>query len=240
MMHLKLPWGLALVGLISWLSSCRDEEKTQVIAPVTDTIQQQLNRLKDTALTGDLIVRLGDDLLSYQIKFLNEKEQDYSHAGIITEANGEKMVAHIAPDEMVSDGVQYTPLDSFLNPQKNLTCALYRYQLSQPERDSFIAIIQQHKAAGTRFDRFYDLRTDSVLYCSEMISKALHTATQGRFTFRHIPVPPRLVEALYRHFKGVASRETIAQRTVMTIDNLYRIPQCEKIMQLNLKSLPGQ
>lgn len=228
------------VILLSCICSCREKKQVQLPTSESDTVQQNLSRLKDSAIAGDLVVRLGDDLLSYQIKFLNEKEQDYSHAGIIMEVDGQKMVAHIAPDEMVNDGVQFTPVDSFLNPQKNLYCALYRYQLSAAERDSFISIIQKHKAAGTRFDRFYDLSTDSVLYCSEMISKGLHAATRGRLSFRQIPVPPKLVEALYRHFKGVASRETIAQRKVMTIDNLYRIPQCTRMMQLKLKTLPGQ
>ncbi|HVF95778.1 MAG TPA: YiiX/YebB-like N1pC/P60 family cysteine hydrolase, partial [Flavisolibacter sp.] len=200
----------------------------------------KLDSIKATAITGDLVVRLGDDLLSYQIKFLNEADQSYSHAGIVVERGSEKFIAHITPDDPQKDGVLYTPIDSFLNPAKNLSCAVYRYNLTPAERDSFALTIEEYKSAQTRFDRVYDLTTDSEMYCSEMISKGIRKATQQRIQFREVKVPVKMQAALYNHFKKQLSRKVIAERRIMTIDNLYRVPECRLLMQLPLKFLPGQ
>ena len=50
-----------------------------------------------------------------------------------------KMICHIFPDDVFpgADTVRYDPIDSFLNRSTNLSCALYRYDLSENEKQNF-------------------------------------------------------------------------------------------------------
>ena len=230
-----------LMCVVILLSSCQSGEikHTASLSPQEEAAKS-LDSLKQKAQAGDLIVRLGDDILSYQIKFLNEKDQSFSHAGIIVENGHKKLVAHISPEDSTKNTVQYLPIDSFLNLQKNLAGALYRYDFSSSEKAAVNETIDRYRKDGVRFDRLYDLSTDDKMYCSEMISKAISHATANRVQFRQVTVPKRMQPLLVKYFKGQLSAKTIATRKIMTIDNLYNPPACKKIVQVSLKKLPGQ
>ncbi len=237
---MKKHYSLCFVAVLLFAACTQTQSSSAPLSAREAAVLQNLDGLKKNAAPGDLVVRLGDDLLSYQIRFMNEKEQLWSHAGIVMEMGGKKVVAHITPDEAEKDGIQYAPIDSFLAPQKNLSCALYRYDFTPAERDSFVATINGFHSSGMHFDRLYQLNTDSTMYCSEMISKAARMATHGRLQFRECDIPPKMLPSLYRFFEKEASKEAIAARKIMTIDNLYRMPQCRLVMQFPLKFLPGQ
>lgn len=232
---------LVYIVVISFCS-CKQKVADEELKPVSkeEKVLKNLNSLKNVALPGDLLVRLGDDLLSYQIKFLNDSDQSYSHTGMIIEKGGEKLVAHVAPDEAAKDGISYISIDSFLNPAKNLKCALYRYNFNSFERHATIAAIEKYKQENLHFDRLYDLKTDNEMYCSEMISKAIELATEKRIQFKSVSIPVKMQPALFNYFKEKLSKKTIAERKIMTIDNLYRIPGCSLVMQFQLKYLPGE
>jgi len=222
--------------------SCK-QKSADVQVPVFSREQQvfkNLDSLKRVSSPGDLLVRLGDDLLSYQIKYLNETDQSYSHAGMIIEKGAEKLVAHIAPDELDRDGVNYIPIDSFLNPAKNLKCALYRYDITPAEKNATVAAIEKYKQGNLHFDRLYDLSTVKEMYCSEMIKNAVTSATSERIKFKEVNIPPKMQPALYNYFKKQVSKKTIAERKIITIDNLYRIPESSLVMQFQLKYLAGE
>lgn len=93
-------------------------------------ILRNMDSLKLMAREGDLIVRAGDDLLSEQIRYINEIDKTYSHSGLIIERNNQKMVCHIAPDAAPADTIQYIPIDSFINTSKilNALCTGIHYQ----------------------------------------------------------------------------------------------------------------
>lgn len=204
-----------------------------------DALINSINTFKDTAENGDLITRLGNDILSYQIKLLNDSSKRYSHAGLVIEKNGQKLVAHITPAAEGADTIQYTPIDSFINPANNLACALYRFKLTASEKASLSSNIESYKIAGVYFDRLYDLDTDSSMYCTELILKALQKATNNRITARAIPVPKPMYKLLAGYFKNEKNIEKlIAQRRYIPIDNLYRNPECSFVMQLNFKTTP--
>lgn len=204
-----------------------------------DALQSGISTFKATAQNGDLITRLGNDILSYQIKLLNDSSKLYSHAGLVIERNGEKWVAHIAPAEVGADTIQFTLIDSFINPAHNLNASLYRYKLSATEKDSVRNLIEGYKASDLRFDRYYDLATKDKMYCSEMIADALQKATNNRITTQSIPVPKHMLKLVVAYFKKEKNAEKIiAQRQYIPIDKLYRNPECSLVMQLNLKTTP--
>ncbi len=224
--------------------SCTNNKAETTVAAAPSELEERpplnLDSLKLAARPGDLITRLGDDILSYQIKFLNEKDQSFSHAGVVVEQNGQLKVAHIAPDDTGKDIVHYLPIDSFANPVKNLSCALFRYAISDAEKQAAVAAIEAYRKKNIHFDRLYDLATDDKMYCSELISKAYSQATQNKLQFKTVSIPARMQPLLGKYFKGQVSQEDIASRQIMTIDNLYTIPACKKIMQVTLKTFPGQ
>ncbi|RYF79923.1 MAG: hypothetical protein EON98_14075, partial [Chitinophagaceae bacterium] len=136
--------------------------KQSSVEPALSTEQilaKRLDSLKAVASPGDLIVRLGDDFLSYYIKYMNENDYSYSHSGVIVEKDGRKMVVHITPDSANADRITYTPFDSFADINKTLQCALFRYQIPESEKEKALAIIDSFRRSDVRFDRLYELNT---------------------------------------------------------------------------------
>jgi hypothetical protein len=204
-------------------------------------VAQRIDSLKKMALSGDLIVRLGEDVLSYQIKYLNEKDQRFSHAGMIIEKANQKFVVHLGPEENGGDSIRYLPIDSFLNPSKNLNCALFRYDFSPEERLNTINAIEKFKTSGVHFDWLYDLSTSEKMYCSEMISRAIELGTHGRIVCETTQVPIKMQPLLYTYFKkDHLTKKEIAERKIISIDNLYAMPSCSQIMSFPLQYFPGE
>ncbi len=226
---------------VIFLLSCTSptQEPVKLISKQQE-INNNISALKEHAISGDLIVRMTDDLISEQIKFLNEKEKIYSHAGIVIIKNNQPFVCNIAPNDPKNDTIQIVPVDSFVNPSKNLKCALYRYDLSKEEKDSLTEILLKYKANDLRFDWLYDLNTDNKMYCAELIDKALQKATGNRINIKQANIPLSMQPTILAFFKREhATKKIISQRKIITIDNLYLRKDCEKIMSFALKYFPG-
>lgn len=230
-----------LLCLVIFLFSCTSPAN-EPVKPISkqDEINKNIAALKAIAAPGDLIVRMTDDLISEQIKFLNEKEKIYSHAGIIIIKNNQPFVCNIAPNDPKNDTIQIVPFDSFINPDKNLKCALYRYDLSMEEKDSLTKVLLNYKANDLRFDWLYDLNTDDKMYCAELIDKSLQKATHSRIKMRQANIPDAMQPTVFAFFKKEhITKKMISQRKIITIDNLYLRKDCEKIMSFPLKYFPG-
>jgi hypothetical protein len=205
--------------------------------------QEILNRidtLKILAQDGDLIARFNDNLISYQIKNLNESDKTFSHGGIVMTINNHKVVCNIDADKKDVDTVRYDPIDSFLNPKKNTVCGLYRYNFSATEKTAFIKNLNQYHDRKAHFDRVFDLKTDNFIYCSEMIYKSLKKATNNRLVIKTSTLPPKVLPLLYKYYEKKLSLKVLASRKFIAIDNLYLIPGCTEIMRFPLKYFPGQ
>ncbi len=226
---------------VIFLFSCTSPSN-EIVKPISkqDEVNNNIAALKENAAPGDLIVRMTDDLISEQIKFLNEKEKIYSHAGIIIIKNNHPFVCSIAPNDPMNDTIQIVPVDSFINPAKNLKCALYRYDLSKAEKDSLSEILLKYKEKDLRFDWQYDLDTDNKMYCAELIDKALQKATGSRIIIKQANIPVAMQPTVLAFFKsGHATKKLVSQRKIITIDNLYLRKDCKLIMSFPLKYFPG-
>lgn len=241
---MKCIFRFSLLVLIIQLYACSSPEpKAPLPLPLTpeQLIKKNIDSLKSMAKEGDLIVRQGDDLISEQIKYINDVDKTYSHSGMILEYGGKKMVCHIAPDVQPADTIQFIPIDSFLNPRKNQKCALYRYTLTPGEIDSVKSKILELKSKNIRFDKHYDLATLGTLYCSEMLANCLNWATKGRMQFKLAKTPKRMYKMMMLYFKDInLTRKILETRDIITIDNLYRRSDARLIMEFPLKYFPGQ
>jgi len=225
------------------LASCNSPEKepATTIQKPEEQGKKDLAALQKEAKNGDLVVRLSDDILSNQIRYLNETDKSYSHCGLIVEQGGQKYICHIAPEIVGADTIQFEPIDSFLNPEKHVKAALYRYNFVASEIDSTIATIHSYRTAGISFDRLYDLATNNKMYCSEMISKAIKKGTNDKVSFKEVLIPKKLKKMVEGYFaKEKGSKKIVSERVYIPIDGLYLIPQCRQIMAITLKYFPGQ
>jgi len=214
-------------------------------APHEQAVLRQIDSLKEIAQDGDLITRANDNIVSYHLKNFNEKDKSFSHAGIIVTRNGQKLVCNIdANDVKGLDTVRYDPIDSFLNPVDNSLCALFRYELSETEKTDFIKEINGFHDKRVHFDRVFDLNTDSLLYCSEMIAKSMKKATHGRILFTGKPLPKEMIPLLIIYFDKIMPddkvRRLLKTRRYIAIDHLYLVPGCKELMRFKLKYFPGE
>ncbi|MDB5253535.1 MAG: hypothetical protein JWP27_2704, partial [Flaviaesturariibacter sp.] len=232
---------LLLIAVLA-LASCRDKQPAEKAPTVpkdhTQEVAANVARLISSAQDGDLVVRLNDDILSSQLRFFNDSDKTFSHSGIVISRGGRKLVCSILPGPPGTNPMVYSPIDSFVDPNTNVVCALFRYDLQPSERAAFVANIEELSNQRIFFDSTVNIRTDDSLYCSEMIYKTLNRATKNRLPFKLEPIPVKMQPTVYKFYRGRFSRDSIAARRMIYIDNLYRIPQCRELMRFRLKYFP--
>ena len=230
------------IFIILFFAACGQNENHVSTKPLSPSqkIALQIDSLKSIAKDGDLVVRLTDDLVSEQVKLINEKDKRYSHAGIIFKINDTLKVYNISPDSTDKDEIKIEPLDSFINPEKNISCALYRYVLSLKEIQSLKKTLDRFKSESVTFDWHYNLATDDKMYCAELIDKSLAIATNNRLKIKQTYIPVKMRRLVYHFFKKEkVADKVIDERKIITIDNLYLRPDCKLLMAFQLKQFPG-
>ena len=236
---MRIPFA---IFIILFFAACGQNDNQTAAKPLSASqkIALRIDSLKQIALDGDLIVRLTDDLVSEQVKLINEKDKSYSHAGIIYKINDTLKVYNISPDSADKDEIKLQPLDSFINPEKNLSCALYRYVLSGIEIHSLKNTLDSFRSKNVTFDWQYNLATDNKMYCAELIDKSLAIATNNRVTIKQTYIPVNMRRLVYHFFKEEkVPDKVIDERKIITIDNLYLRPDCRLLMAFQLKQFPG-
>lgn len=229
----------SLLILLLAFHACKNEQKKLVLTPEQET-ENNIKTLKEIAQDGDLVVRLNDDVISIQLRNFNGSDKAFSHSGIVVTKGTQKMVCSVLPGQANTSPVVYAPLDSFIDPTTNISCALFRYQLTPAEKADFLTNINALSTKKIYFDSTFNINNDDSLYCSEMIYKTLKTATHDRLKFKLSYIPKKMQPMVVRFYRNRFDREKIARRQIMFIDNLYRIPECRELMRFKLKHFPGE
>ncbi|RYZ18508.1 MAG: hypothetical protein EOO16_22325 [Chitinophagaceae bacterium] len=210
------------------------------VAPATiDPVPARLDSFRRLARPGDLVLRLGEDMVSYSIRYLSERDPSYSHVGLVLEKDGALQVAHIGPYAGGRDTLQSEPIDSFLSPAHNLAAGLYRFRISDAERARFLGNVAKYQQRRVHFDYAYDLATNDKLYCSELIAKSLSPATGNRLQFAAQPVPPSMKRLIGAYLAGtIGDSARIGTGRYIPLDELYRSTVCDSILKISLRSNP--
>jgi hypothetical protein len=161
--------------------------------------------------------------------------------------DGKKVVCNIDANEKGKDTVRYDAIEKFIDPSENYLCGLFRFDLSETEKENFYKELNSYHDHHAHFDRRFDLATDSLIYCSEMISKSLTRATNGRLTFKEDVTPKVMLRLMKNFFKEEAPKDmnekklgkVIENRKYVSIDALYLIPDCKELMRFKLKHFEG-
>ncbi len=133
---------------------------------------------------GDLVVRSGSDAISALFKSVNTRNKTYSHAGLIFIENGYPFVYHSTGTSGDPEALlRRDSLNTFIHPYDNTGYAIYRYPISRIQVKRLHDVAIQYFKERRRFDPYFDLSTDSALYCTEFVYKALKDATGNKNFF---------------------------------------------------------
>ncbi|KAA5533122.1 hypothetical protein F0919_11245 [Taibaiella lutea] len=127
---------------------------------------------------GDLILRTGTDAVSDMFRKANTHDKTYSHAGLVFIENGIPVVYNFMGSAQNPRALmRRDSLNSYITPYSNSGFAVYRFMLSKNEKEQLHDISVKYFKESRKFDPNFNLETDSLLYCTEYIYKALVETT---------------------------------------------------------------
>jgi hypothetical protein len=191
-----------------------------------------VDSLRSMVQTGDLVARMGDDWVSQSIRSYSRKEKRYSHAGIALREGDQVYVVHIMPAKTPGDGgdtVRKEPLDSFLSHRQNVEIGLYRFAINEEEKKHFMRYFDTCRRNNVHFDDSFNIKSNTKMYCSEMIAKSLLMATANRINIEYSYIDGKDIKTVRRFFKTDAPADKIMRYPIVPIDHLYVNAHCKLI-----------
>lgn len=165
-------------GIIILLAAC----DSSVVPPVPPAAVSRMplaadNSCLDSLQAGDILLRTGNDGISDVFRYLNTRNQTYSHAGIVVIEHGQANVYHsIGGADNPAECLRCDPATAFVSPLHNLGYAVIRYKLDSAQLQKVIDLARQYYIARIRFDTNFDLLSDDKMYCTEFVWKVLRQA----------------------------------------------------------------
>jgi hypothetical protein len=120
------------------------------------------------------------------------------------------------------------PFDSFVNPARKTGFGIFRYSISDKERETFHSIVKQNQIDSIPFDLTFNINSNDSLYCSEMIYKALKKCTHNR-----VVLPTSMLYNFRPKIFGYQYRQVLLKKfEYISIDNLYLNTFCKEIKRV--------
>jgi hypothetical protein len=213
----------------------KDKQPAIVTTHFIDDSYKMIEEGKVLLKECDLVVRLNKDITSGYIRAFNRKDPRYSHGGLVFFENEQPFVFHILMGEDNPDGkLRKDSFHHFCNPERNASYGIYRYNLGTAGAVELKKTIYGFYEREIKFDSLFNLKTDDLMYCSEMIKKALARSTKNGII---IPTTA-LTEADSRFLALLANIPELYTRNleIVAIDNLYINPHCRLIREY--KNIP--
>lgn len=171
-----------------------------------------MNLPLDSIKTGDLVLRHSEGFSSDMFMGASKRENKYSHSGLaIRNIDGTVDVYHmLGGADNPNFNLKRDSVQAWCSPVFAKSFAIYRYDLSDDQRQTVDSLVRYDYKANLAFDMSFDIKTDEKMYCSEFIYKTLLCATNNK---NYIPLS---VE------KG---------KTFVGIDDLYLNPNSSKLIE---------
>lgn len=177
---------------------------------------------------GDLITRAGTDAISASLRNFNKTDKSYSHSGIALIENGNVFVYHtLSGAENPSDKMMKQPFDSFCNPHNKSGVGFFRYDLNDKEVAAVDSIFKHYYKRGLTFDKVFDLKDDSAMYCAEIIYKTLKQVTNNRIILPTTKAQNVVIK------NSAFKNKRFKQIEYVAVDNLYLNPFCREIARIS-------
>jgi hypothetical protein len=169
-----------------FFTSCSQPEQVPVNQALLDGIEKRKSHpanigMVDSAVAllkpGDVVVRTGNDITSYMLCQLNQKDKTYSHCGLVMIENGYPFVYHSIGGEANPDArIRRDSASRWFSPADNLGFGIARFPMADSNLQSMGDIVRTIYKERRKFDMDFDLKTDDRLYCAEFVYKAVNHA----------------------------------------------------------------
>lgn len=125
---------------------------------------------KRLLLTGDIIMRRGDGLVSDGIAKMLQEPFDITHCGVILEEQCKLWVVHAMQDkERGVDGIFAQSLDQFVAESRLGSVIVVRYKPTQDRTPLLTERIHYYLKQDIPFDLGFDAADSTEFYCSELL-----------------------------------------------------------------------
>ena len=189
---------ILLLSLLFLLMSCHNNESSS-------SGEWDLKKIRN----GDIIYRHGNGFFSDYFRKSSNREQLYSHGGIITIDNNKVYVIHSEASELTGvGGVRKESLNVFLKDIS--TWAVYRLDTIQTVRDSIVYVATRYLNEETPFDLDFDNSSDDKVYCTELIALSINKST---------------------HHNLIKATGSIRNKPYFAIDDTYLIKEMKPIIR---------
>jgi len=139
------------------------------------TLQVKPAEVLDELESGDIVLRSGIGPDSYILSKLNQKDKTYSHCGIVMIEGGYPFVYHsIGGEDNPDERLRRDSAELFFTPRYCRGMAVVRYDIDSVHIAALRDVVHNYYSQRPRFDMKFDFATDSTLYCSEFVCKALN------------------------------------------------------------------
>lgn len=166
---------VCVVVLLCFLSACSRSTVTQDSSRASLLVDSCTNFLK----SGDVVLRSGKSFTSKLLSSFNTKNNTYSHVGVVVLEQGTPYVYHaIGGEDNPNATIRKESLQSWCNPLYNSGFAVVRYGMDSAEINCFVDVVKEYYNQHLKFDMDFSLATDSTMYCTEMVYKAIAIAQE--------------------------------------------------------------
>ncbi len=173
------------------------------------------------AQPGDLVFRRSGGMWAEAAAAFSHRDRRFSHVGIVAQHGRALVVVHAAGDPVSRDArVRAEPFEDFL--ASSTDAALYRVDRVLPARNRIAGVALGYAAERRPFDRDFSLAEGNALYCTELVWRAVRTATGLDLAPRKSMAMGRAYVALddlFLHRAVVPVRRQIPSRSGQTAAN---------------------
>lgn len=148
------------------LASCSTEKASKV------TLNKAVN-------DGDIIVRKEGGFISSLFSSVATQSNAFSHIGIllINDEGSVDVIHSELEDTKEASSLRKESIDVFMSEAD--TIGVFRLQLPDSTRMLVATVAQKLLDRGAAFDLDFDIETDSILYCTEFVAKAINMAVDS-------------------------------------------------------------
>jgi uncharacterized protein YnzC (UPF0291/DUF896 family) len=141
-----------------------------------------LNSLLKQVSHADIITRTGNDFTSRTLRRMQQYDQTYSHCGIVAIEKDTVFVYHALGGEFnPKQTILKQPIAQFCNWQENFGIGLFRFNVSEANRNRIVKEANSFFNKKVPFDLHFSLQSTDSLYCAEYVQKAVNQATALNF-----------------------------------------------------------
>ena len=130
--------------------------------------------------TGDVVTRLGNDIISEMISQLNRNDRSFSHCGLVVVEDGYPMVYHsIGGEDNPDERLRRDSVQIFWSGKTNFAIGAFRYRLDERTISRLTDSVHACFERRPLFDMQFNLEDDDKMYCAEFIAKMFNRATDS-------------------------------------------------------------